>query len=287
VVPPYQYFAPTTGPGGTTVTIGTAFAQNVGNTTGFNLPSQAGNVASGYIGDPGVRFPFMDLNFPNATYYNTPVAVLPPVPPIPPRRLFQIPDFNAAGSNDSNASRTGDPQLNTFFRNHYLSDPEAEITWNALTGQNNPPTYPQPPANNPTAVTAPTSSFLAPTSLGTAGNYKQLTTQDGLYLGYNSSNEYRAHPAYRTEWLQKVMNLTTVRTHQFAVWITVGFFEVTHAGVPELGIADVLGQELNLAGGKNERYRSFFVLDRTRAAGFNPYYPGDFRDVVTYRRRIE
>ena len=27
--------------------------------------------------------------------------------------------------------------------------------------------------------------------------------------------------------LQKVMNLTTVRTHQYAVWMTVGFFEVT------------------------------------------------------------
>ena len=39
--------------------------------------------------------------------------------------------------------------------------------------------------------------------------------------------------------------------------------------------------------GKNVRYRSFFVLDRTKATGFNPYYPGDFRDCVTYRRRIE
>ena len=28
------------------------------------------------------------------------------------------------------------------------------------------------------------------------------------------------------------MNLTTVRTHQYAVWITVGFFEVTRQGDP-------------------------------------------------------
>ena len=39
--------------------------------------------------------------------------------------------------------------------------------------------------------------------------------------------------------------------------------------------------------GKNVRYRSFFILDRTRAHGFNPSAPGDFRDVVTYRQRIQ
>jgi hypothetical protein len=87
--------------------------------------------------------------------------------------------------------------------------------------------------------------------------------------------------------LQKVMNLTTVRTHQFAVWITVGFFEVVKTGTAELGNPDILGQELGLTAGKNVRYRSFFTLDRTRATGFNPYYPGNFRDCVTYRRRIE
>ena len=30
--------------------------------------------------------------------------------------------------------------------------------------------------------------------------------------------------------MQRVMNLTTVRTHQYAVWITVGFFEVLKQG---------------------------------------------------------
>jgi hypothetical protein len=87
--------------------------------------------------------------------------------------------------------------------------------------------------------------------------------------------------------MQKVMNLTTVRTHQFAVWITVGFFEVIKTGSPALGVPDILGGELGLFAGKNVRYRSFFLLDRTRAVGFNPSSPQDFRDIVTYRRRIE
>ena len=36
--------------------------------------------------------------------------------------------------------------------------------------------------------------------------------------------------------------------------------------------------------GKNVRYRSFFIVDRTRATGFNPSDPGDFRDCIVYRR---
>jgi len=51
--------------------------------------------------------------------------------------------------------------------------------------------------------------------------------------------------------------------------------------------ADQLGPELGLAAGRNIRYRSFFLVDRTRATGFNPANPGDFRELITYRRRIE
>ncbi|MEO6811357.1 MAG: hypothetical protein ABI353_19785, partial [Isosphaeraceae bacterium] len=59
-------------------------------------------------------------------------------------------------------------------------------------------------------------------------------------------------------------------------------------GVTRLDPAiDQLGPELGKAGGRNIRYRSFFLIDRTKATGFNPSNPGDFRECVTYRRRIE
>ena len=65
----------------------------------------------------------------------------------------------------------------------------------------------------------------------------------------------REHPFWRIEMLQRVMNLTTVRTHQYAVWITVGFFEVKRRGNvamiasadPRLAF-DVLGPEIGLNG---------------------------------------
>ena len=39
--------------------------------------------------------------------------------------------------------------------------------------------------------------------------------------------------------------------------------------------------------GSNKRYRSFFLVDRTKAVGFNPYVPDDFRACVVYRQLIE
>ena len=104
----------------------------------------------------------------------------------------------------------------------------------------------------------------------------------------------KEHPYYRSEWYQKVLNLSTVRTHQFAVWITVGFFEVTSQGDPTLatnvppnGAYDVIGREVGLLNGTNARYRGFFIVDRLQLSGFDPSSPGNFRNAVLYRRMIQ
>ena len=89
------------------------------------------------------------------------------------------------------------------------------------------------------------------------------------------------------------MNLTTVRTNQFAVWITIGFFEVKRPGKPALATSnpalafDLLGTELGSTGGRRVRHRAFFVLDRSRAGGLNPQDRDCIRDVVAYRQLIE
>jgi hypothetical protein len=213
------------------------------------------------------------------------------IPPIPPRRLFAPPDSTVA----TNASTKGDPSVNslntlpgvfpslTFFANPYLADPYAEL----ITLSANPGTGDQWSnfVPNPPNVTGYTPSQMANTVTNQLVNTPTFPVNYKQQDFTNTGN--RQTPYYRTELLQKVMNLTTVRTHQFAVWITVGFFEVTKVGTPELGIPDILGAELDAGAGRNVRYRSFFVIDRTKAAGFNPYYPGEFRNCVTYRRRIE
>jgi hypothetical protein len=90
------------------------------------------------------------------------------------------------------------------------------------------------------------------------------------------------------------MNLTTVRTHQYAVWITVGFFEVKRQGdivmlaqgLPQLAF-DVMGPEVGALNGQSVRYRGFFLIDRLRLAGFNPGDTGAWHSAVVYRKVIQ
>jgi hypothetical protein len=86
-----------------------------------------------------------------------------------------------------------------------------------------------------------------------------------------------------------------VRTHQFAVWITVGFFEVKREGDIALigdplyyrAAFDVLGPEIGASTAENTRYRSFFVVDRLKLTGFDPDSMGAYQAAVLYRRTIE
>ena len=104
----------------------------------------------------------------------------------------------------------------------------------------------------------------------------------------------REHPFWRIEMMQRVMNLTTVRTHQYAVWITVGFFEVKRRGDvaminsadPRLAF-DVLGPEIGLPDQKNRRYRGFFLVDRLKLDGFAQTTSGPWHNAVVYRQPIQ
>jgi hypothetical protein len=129
-----------------------------------------------------------------------------------------------------------------------------------------------------------------------SGNSAAVPAPNTTYLGsHNVANpDTSQHPYWRSEMMQKVMNLTTVRTHQYAVWITIGFFEVKREGDPAQILNgnpkyayDVLGSELGAAEGQTTRYRAFFVVDRLKLVGFDDTTPGSFRPAVVYRQNIE
>src|SRR5262249_54572989 len=128
------------------------------------------------------------------------------------------------------------------------------LAWSIWPG-NNFPTNPWVPV---TSEGQPTSVGLGqPTSVGLGQPSDPTSTQ----------LDSREHPSWRIEMLHRVLNLTTVRTHQYAVWITVGFFEVKRRG--EVGMIaaadprlafDILGREIGLGGDQHRRYRGFFLV---------------------------
>ncbi len=124
-------------------------------------------------------------------------------------------------------------------------------------------------------------------------NVSAVDLTSGTVTAANWLSGNKEHSYFRSEWMQKMMNLTTVRTHQYAVWITVGFFEVMRQGDPTVaftnpaGAYDILGPEIGLLNGKNVRQRGFFIVDRLKLTGFDPSAPGKYRDAVVYRQMIE
>jgi hypothetical protein len=65
------------------------------------------------------------------------------------------------------------------------------------------------------------------------------------------------------EMLSKVFNQFTTRSNTFAVYLTVGYFEVKNAGPYNEANRPVLGRELGELEGNPIRHRFFSVLDRT------------------------
>jgi hypothetical protein len=78
--------------------------------------------------------------------------------------------------------------------------------------------------------------------------------------------------AYRS--IMRLDNLLTTRSNVYAIWLTVGYFEVTPApsNDPQRSVKYpdgwVLGQELNSDTGDIQRHRSFYMYDRTIPVGF-------------------
>ncbi len=93
---------------------------------------------------------------------------------------------------------------------------------------------------------------------------------------YNDANK---NPYFRYQGLMRLSNLVTTRSNVYAVWITVGYFEVTPASQvhttwtqPQLQATFpdgyCLGRELNIDTGDIERHRAFYIIDRTIPVGF-------------------
>ncbi|MCS6850728.1 MAG: hypothetical protein NZ700_06125 [Gemmataceae bacterium] len=80
-----------------------------------------------------------------------------------------------------------------------------------------------------------------------------------------AASEADRHPFVQNQLLAKIYNNITCRSNVFAVWLTVGFFEVRDDTVRPFK----LGPEMGRAEGRHVRHRMFCIIDRSRIATNN------------------
>jgi hypothetical protein len=98
------------------------------------------------------------------------------------------------------------------------------------------------------------------------------------------------NPYFRYQGLQRLGNLVSTHSNTFAVWVTVGYFEVepNPDGVTTAHPDGVrLGQELNAETGDVQRHRAFYIIDRSIPVAFQPGTNHNVENTILLRRFIE
>ena len=101
-------------------------------------------------------------------------------------------------------------------------------------------------------------------------------------------NHTERNPYFRYEGIRYLGNLVTTHSNVFAVWITVGYFEVQpDTNVPINPDGYQLGQEIGGDQGDIRRHRAFYIIDRTIPVGFELGINHNVDDAIILRRFIE
>lgn len=104
------------------------------------------------------------------------------------------------------------------------------------------------------------------------------------------------NPYFRYQPHQRLANLLTTRSNVYAIWITVGYFEVSPGRIiPPATTVNFnvypdglqLGAELGSDSGNVKRHRAFYIFDRSIPVGFEPGKDHNVENGVLLRRFIE
>lgn len=122
------------------------------------------------------------------------------------------------------------------------------------------------PRNYPSGADRPFRSFAA-AYVPAGNNDRQYPYGSGIQDTLLRDNVFQlpatvTHPYQKWELLQKIANNVTTTSNVFALWVTVGFFEVVDDSVQPPKLGDELGRSEN----RNRRHRFFAIIDRSELA---------------------
>lgn len=125
------------------------------------------------------------------------------------------------------------------------------------------------------------------------GDGTAINTAQPLLVASSTARHDRTdrNPYFRYRAMNRLSNLLTTHSNVFAVWVTVGFFEVepnTPTGVDSTHPDGYrLGQELGIDTGEIQRHRGFYIIDRSIPVAFEPGTNHNVDRAIVVRRFIE
>jgi hypothetical protein len=233
-----------------------------------------------------------------------------------PTQIPPSPSYTPAFGVGSGVAGTPVPNTTpSYFTNPFRSYSGAALT-NSIYGPSGLGSQPYPNAisifANPLRDIDVT--LLRPAQFGTAavGANTIPALFDAQPIASNTAalsfNDPVRSPFFRLQNASRMSNLLTTRSNVYAVWITVGNFQVTpwygvnvNAGVVTYGTSATgpvvydtahqdgyqLGQELGSDTGQIKRHRAFYIFDRTIPVGFERGVDHNVQNAILLRRYIE
>lgn len=159
---------------------------------------------------------------------------------------------------------------------NYFSATDVDNIWNRVVALRSPDT--DASGNN---LPGPNSNPFLPLSTGytaaaPGSQYPNGINLDNTLLRNDPANGRRlfdvpnqSHPYFKNQLLTKLFNNVTTRSNVFALWLTVGFFEVTDETTTPVS----LGAELGKDKAQNLRHHMFAIIDRSAVTIANTAAP--------------
>ena len=172
---------------------------------------------------------------------------------------------------DANASiGADDTVVNAIFTNLLaLRSPTGTTGATGVSGATDRPFLPLSVGLNPAGTQQfPTNATASPaigTSVNTDTILRMAPNNQQLLFQNPGDAPLTTHPYWQTQLLTKLYNKVTTRSNTFAVFLTVGFFEVTNAATTP----PTLGAEIGRNEGRQIRHRMFAIVDRTNLSVFS------------------
>lgn len=121
-------------------------------------------------------------------------------------------------------------------------------------------------------------STLMRENLAGGGNGPLFSRNDAISQRMDRNNN--RNPFFRYQTMMRMPNLVSDNSNTYAVWITLGFFEVDPSTL-------AVGLEYGVESGTNQRPQAFYIIDRSIPVDFVPGQDTDTRKTILLERILE